>query len=172
MNSKLSCMLAATGIAACGPPPLPPQSDLESGCHVWFDNGSRHGIYAAVSNGSSRLVGAMEVDGPTMGATGEIQYNDSVFAHYADGYLAIEQVSMFINSWHAQLPPHSEIVTLESDGGADPITLHESAACSREDAGLGAAAMFLGILDTARPIRFSSSGPSRTIAPPSRTRLP
>jgi len=123
---------------------------------VWFDDASARGVYAAVASDASKLVGSFEVDGPTMDEAGEIAQRDRVFAHYADGHLAMDEVSLVISSWRAQINPNSDIVTLESDGGADSIALHKSAACSQRDAALGSAGIFLVIVSSAKPMRTSS----------------
>ena len=143
----------------CMGPRLPPPAELESGCHVWYEPSEGIGISASASDTHAILeANGGSVDGPSFSEPGVIAFNEKEFAYFDGDTLLIEKLNPFAAEYSGRISRDSTTIVLE--GGHTPLSLRRSAACTPDEAALGATAVYLALFESERQSRIAVSGAS------------
>jgi hypothetical protein len=139
----------AAALPACAGPELAPLWQLEQGCHVWFDDGSGHGVSSSIGGTESTIeAGDSSLDGPSLVGSGDIAFRNKTFARFDGSTLSIEPLGLFSTECVGAIDRTSNVIHLE--GGRRPLDLQRSKACTPPQAALGAAALYLARFDADR----------------------
>jgi hypothetical protein len=140
---------------ACTGPELAPLWQLEQGCHVWFDDGSGHGVSSSIGGAVSSIeIGECSLDGPELVGGGDIAFQDKTFAHFDGSTLAIEALGILTAEYSGAVERTAGTIHLE--GGQRSIDLQRSKSCTPPQAALGAAAVYLALFESDRQARIHS----------------
>jgi len=133
VSLALGCMKA---------PQRPPPNELQSGrCKVWYvpdEQDPGHGLLAEVFGAGSTLIGAREVEGPTMNDDGSVLFKEKEIGAYTKaGVLEIGDVRVEVEG------RDKDRDTITTKTGKGDVTFHFNSACESRELALGSAGLLV-----------------------------
>ncbi|HSC88584.1 MAG TPA: hypothetical protein VLC09_14980, partial [Polyangiaceae bacterium] len=81
-------------------------------------------------------------DGPTLAADGSMWFRNTRFAQFDGKLLVLEEIRLFQGHYRGEVR-EAPVEWIELTGDSAPAFMQVSTACSRREAALGAAAVFI-----------------------------